>query len=86
LQSKSIIEGLIRRHKYGSKYVMELESGIELHNSSVGYFSLPTSPSVALSRFEKKGEIPRFGDIWIPKRYTFLDCFIRFFILGVEKF
>jgi hypothetical protein len=65
--------------------MMELESGIELHNSSVGYFSLPTSPSVVLSRFEKKGEIPRVGDIWIPKGYISLDCFIRFFIPGVEK-
>jgi len=67
-------------HKYGSKYVMELENGIELHNSNVGSFSLPTSASVVISRFEEKGEIPKVGDIWILKGYTSPNCFIIFFI------
>jgi hypothetical protein len=42
---------------------MELESGIMLDNSNVGFFSLPTSLSVVLSKFAKKGEIPMVGDI-----------------------
>jgi hypothetical protein len=41
---------------------MELESGITLHNSIVVSFSFPTFPSV-VSRFEKKNEIPKVGDI-----------------------
>jgi hypothetical protein len=64
---------------------MELESGIELHNSSVGSFSFPTYLNVVIPRFEEKGDIPKVGDIWILKGYIALDCFIRFFIPGVEK-
>jgi hypothetical protein len=56
-----------------------------LHNSSVGFFSLPTYPSVIISRFEEKGDIPKVGDIWIPKGYTPPNCFTRFFIPRVEK-
>ncbi len=67
-------------HKYGSKYVIELENGIKLHNYNVGSFSLHTFVSVVISRFEEKGEIPKVGDIWIPKEYTSPICFIRFFI------
>jgi hypothetical protein len=40
---------------------------------------------VFLSRFEEKGEIHGVGDIWIPKGYISPNCFINFFILGVEK-
>jgi hypothetical protein len=56
-----------------------------LHNSNVSSFSLPISASVIISRFEEKGEIPKVGDIWIPKGYTFPNCFIIFFIPGIEK-
>lgn len=65
--------------------MMELENGTKLHNSNVGFFSFPTYVIVIISWFEEKGEIPRVGDIWIPKGYTFPNCFIKFFILGVEK-
>ncbi len=65
--------------------MMELESGTKLHNFSASSFSIPTSPSVILSRFEEKGEIPKVGDIWIFKGYIFLDCFIKFFIPRVEN-
>jgi len=65
--------------------MMELESGTKLHNSSVDFFSLSTPLSVVLSRFEEKGKISKIGDIWIPKGYASQDCFINFFILGVEK-
>jgi hypothetical protein len=43
--------------------MMELESGIALHNSSVVPFSFPTFPNVVVSRFDKKNEIPKVGDI-----------------------
>jgi hypothetical protein len=33
----------------------------------------------------KRKEIPRVGDIWIPKGYTSPNCFIRIFIPRVEK-
>jgi len=72
-------------HKYGSKYVIKLENGIELHNSNVGSFSLPIFASVIISRFEEKSEIPKVGDIWIPKGYASPNCFIIFFIPGIEK-
>ncbi len=73
LQSKSIIEGLIRRHKYGSKFMMELKSGTTLHNSNASFFSLLTFPNVVVSRFEERIEIPRVGDIWIPKAYAYFS-------------
>jgi hypothetical protein len=56
---------------------MELESGTWLQNSSASSFSLPTYPSVIISRFEEKGDIPMVGDIWIPKGYIPPDCFIN---------
>ncbi len=65
--------------------MMELESGTKLHNFSVGFFSLPTSLIVYVSRIEEKGEIPKVGDIWIPKGYTFPNCFVKFFIQEAEK-
>ncbi len=64
---------------------MELESGTKLHNFNVGSFSLPTSLIVVVSRIEEKGEIPKVGDIWIPKGYTSPNCFVKFFIQGVKK-
>jgi len=63
LWSKSIIKGLICRHKYGSKFMMELESGITLHNSIVVSFSFHTFPNVVFPRFQEKNEIPKVGDI-----------------------
>ncbi len=63
LWSKSIIESLIRRHKYGSKFMMELESQITLHNSRVVSFSFPTFPNVVVSKSEEKNEIPKVGYI-----------------------
>lgn len=65
--------------------MMELESGTMLHNSNSGFFSLPTFLSVDVSSLEEKGEIPKDGDISIPKAYTSPNCFIKIFILNVEK-
>ncbi len=71
-------------HKYGSKFVMELKSGTTLHNSNASSFSFFTFPNVVVSKFEKRSEIPRVEDIWIPKAYISPNCCIRFFILGIE--
>jgi hypothetical protein len=49
------------------------------------FFSLPSYPSVVISRFEEKGDIPKVGDIWIPKGYTTPNCFIKNFIPRMEK-
>jgi hypothetical protein len=43
--------------------MMELESGITLHNSIVVSFSFHTFPNVVFSRFQEKNEIPKVGDI-----------------------
>jgi hypothetical protein len=43
--------------------MMELESGITLHNSNVVSFSFPTFPNVVVSRFKEKNEIPKVGYI-----------------------
>jgi hypothetical protein len=85
LLSKLITAGLTCKHKYGSKFIMELENGTTLHISNVGSSSLLTFRNVVVSRFEERSEVPRVGDIWIPKAYASPDCFIKFFILGVEN-
>ncbi len=65
--------------------MMEMESGSTLHNSSVGFSSFPIFPSINVSRIEERSEVPRVGDIWIPKVYIFPDCFIKIFISRIEK-
>jgi hypothetical protein len=42
---------------------MEFANVTMLDNSNACFFSLPTFLSVDVSRFEKKGEIPKVGDI-----------------------
>jgi hypothetical protein len=64
---------------------MELESGTKLHNSTASFFSFLAYPNVVISRFEEKGDIHRVGVIWMPKGYTALYCFTRFFIPREEK-
>jgi hypothetical protein len=64
---------------------MELESGSTLHNSNASSSSLLTFLNIDVSRFEKKSEVPKVGDIWIPKAYGSLDYFIRFFIPRIKK-
>jgi hypothetical protein len=64
---------------------MELKSGTTFHNSSASSFSLLTFLNVVVSRFEEKSEIPRVGDIWIPKACTSPNCFIKFFIPRIEN-
>ncbi len=59
--SKSIIEGLIHKHKYGSKYVMELESGTKLHNSSASSFHFLTTLMLLFQGLRKKVISPRLG-------------------------
>ncbi len=85
MQSKSITKDLIHRPKCGLKFMMELRSGSTLHNSNVRFFSPFTFPNIDVTRFEERNEIPKVGDIWIPKDYAFPNCFIRFFIPGIEK-
>jgi hypothetical protein len=53
--------------------MMELKSGTTLHNSNASFFSLLTFPNVVVSRFEERIEIPRVGDIWIPKAYAYFS-------------
>jgi hypothetical protein len=64
---------------------MELKSGSTLHNFSASSSSLLTFPNIDVSRFEESNEVLKVGNIWIPKAYVSLDCFIRFFIPGIEK-
>ncbi len=45
-----------------------------------------TFPDVVISRFEERSEVPKVEDIWIPKAFAFLDCFINVFILGIKNF
>jgi hypothetical protein len=71
-------------HKYGSKFVMELESGTTLHNSNAGS-SLLTFPNVVISRFEEKSEVFKVGEIWIPKAFASLDCLIKIFIPRIKN-
>jgi hypothetical protein len=78
-------KGLMDKRKYGSKFVMELENGSTFHNSNASFSSLFAFPNIDVSRFEKKSEIPKVGDIWIPKAYVSFDCFIKIFIPRIEK-
>jgi hypothetical protein len=64
---------------------MGLKSGSTLHNSSVGSFSPFIFPNIDVVRFEEKNEIPRVGDIWIPKDYACPNCFIKFFIPRIKR-
>ncbi len=64
---------------------MEPENGSTLHNSSAGFSSFLTFPSIDVSRFEERSEDPKVGDIWIPKAYISPNCFIKIFIPGIEK-
>jgi hypothetical protein len=64
---------------------MKLKNGTTLHNSNVGSSSLFTFHSVLISKFEERSEVPRVGDIWIPKAFASLDCFIKFFIQGIKN-
>lgn len=41
----------------------EPKSGSALHNSSVGFSSFLTFPSINVSRFEERSEVPKVGDI-----------------------
>jgi hypothetical protein len=63
---------------------MELESGTTLHNSSASS-SFLTFPNVVISRFEERTEVPKVEDIWIPKAFASLYCFIKFFIPGIKN-
>lgn len=85
MPSKSITEDLIHRPNYGLKFVMELRSGSTLHNFNVGSFSPFTFPNIDVARFEKRNEILKVRDIWIPKDYAFPDCFIRVFIPRIKR-
>jgi len=85
LGSKSIIEDLIHRPKYGLKFVMELRNGSTLHNFSLGFFSPFTFPNIDVARFDERNEIPGVGDIWIPNDYASPNYFIRFFILEIKR-
>jgi hypothetical protein len=54
-------------------------------NFNASSFLLLTSLSIIASRFERKNEIPKVADIWIPKAYISFNCFISFFALGIEN-
>jgi hypothetical protein len=64
---------------------MELESGTTLHNAIASFSSFLTFPNVVISRFEERSEVPKVEDIWIPKAFASLDCFIKIFILGIKN-
>jgi hypothetical protein len=45
----------------------KVHDGTTLHNFNASCSLLPTLPNTSIYIFEEKEQIPRVGDIWIPR-------------------
>jgi len=63
---------------------MEPRGGCQSHNYRHNTTTPPTLRRVTPLFAERQCNVPRLGDIWIPKSTLSANHFPRFYILGVE--
>ncbi len=63
---------------------MEREAGYGSRSYMTASISPPTLRIIALDRAERQANVPRLGDIWVPKSVVSPNHFTRFYIPGVE--